>query len=484
MKPDAKARYVKSVVTAVIIAANLLLLVVPCDLAYNVAQHRDILLGRYTVDRLSTVLVLIFISGLIVRGIWTKQKKQTPQEKRQSRFKTVALCVSITFSIVLADVFLRLVLRKDYVGNAASYHRTPNTVQSGVNRDVSVAAFSYPSRPAGYPDLEYTLTVDKRGFRNKTDLEKYDVVTLGDSFTEGSHVSDDQAWPVLLAQKSDQTVYNLGMSGGTFLTYLDTLKLFGLGLSPQTVICMLYEGNDFRSSNFSAKKMDRGVSLESIYKSSPLRGALKTSLIRLFGPVGSSRFAKMTGGDFTPSHPLFAVSWLPLAVPNGPDAKYYAFKIKRLLSHFQTRESFLDSVGCKGAFDALGKIKDICDENNIRFVIAYCPDKPHVLLPLVKDRLSPQKLRAFMALKEDDLPSVEELTDVLMPRLEFKESAVEEFCRAQSIEFVSLTEPLRQEILKGRQVYYTYDQHWTPTGHEIAAETLCDYLQRNRQERP
>jgi hypothetical protein len=308
------------------------------------------------------------------------------------------------------------------------------------------------------------------------------MVVLGDSFTEGSHVSDEHAWPVLFAQKSNLTVYNFGMSGGSPVTYVETLKRFGLGLSPKIVVCMLYEGNDFRGSNFARKKVERRWELEDLYKASPLRHSIKRALIRWLGPVNSRRFSKHTGANpvslrlFETSHPLYAVSWLPLAVPDGPNAKYYAFKIKRLLSHFITKEDLQRSAGCRGLLSKLREIKKLCAENNIRFVVMYAPDKPHVLLPLVRDKLSAEKLHAFMALKKKDLPAPGDLMDVLIPRLHVHESVIKEFCSKESIGFVSLTQSLREEILKGSQVYFTYDQHWTPLGQGVAADTLQRYI--------
>jgi hypothetical protein len=73
------------------------------------------------------------------------------------------------------------------------------------------------------------------------------------------------------------------------------------------------------------------------------------------------------------------------------------------------------------------------------------------------------------------------LMDIVLARLGVKESAIEEFCRQQSIEFVSLTEPLRRKISEGQQAYFTYDQHWTPIGHEVAADTLYLYLRNNSE---
>lgn len=476
----------KYLATIIVLSVILLLWAMPSNLAYNIAQHRDILLGRYTVDRLSTLLLLTPLGLLIIKAVWSGKKTNlTPQQKRQRSFKAIALSLSIILTIVTVDIFMRLLKRRHYVKQTTFYHRVPNKIQKGVTKDLPQTAFSYPLTPAGYPDIQYTLTIDKRGFRNKTDLQKYDLVVLGDSFTEGSGVSDNDTWPSLFAQKTNQSVYNLGMSAGSPLTYLETLKRFGLDLSPKTVVCMLYEGNDFRSSNFSAKKIKRRTSRFDLYDSSPFRHSIKRAMIRSLGPVNSNRFKQAALADrsqtcpFPPSHPMYPLSWLPLAVPDGPDAKYYAFKIKRLLTHFTPQDVLLDSPGFQATFDYLRKIKTLCSQNNIRFIVMYAPDKPHTLLPLVSQKLSPDKLHAFMALKEKDLPPAEKLTDVLLPRLNAAESAIEQFCRSESIEFVSLTQPLRHQILNARQAYFTYDQHWTPIGHHVAADTLYHHMKRH-----
>jgi len=475
------------ITTIAVVLTNLIIWVIPSDLAYNVAQHRDILLGRYTVERVTTILLLAIASALILNGIWSRKKKNA-KEKKEDNFKFIALSISIIVSLLVVDVSMRVIQRRQYFKNESFYHRVPNTVQHGINKDVPPTAFSYPQTSVGYPDVEYTLTIDNKGFRNKTELDKYDIVVLGDSFTEGSHVSDGQAWPFLLAAKSNLTVYNLGMSAGSPVTYLETLKRFGLNRAPKIVICMLYEGNDFRSSNFDEnKKAEQGWNLKTYFDTSPLRYSIKNALIRCLGPINSNRF-KNTGSKanqaqlYPPSHPLYAVSWLPLAIPDSPDAKYYAFKIKRLLAHFISEDDFLDSQGCKLTFQRLREIKKVCDENNIRFVIAYAPDKPHVLLPIVEDTLCPDKLRAFMALKEKNLPAADKLVEALMGRLNVQESAAEAFCRREQIEFVSMTQPLRQRISKGLQAYYTYDQHWTPIGHEIAADALSHNIKDSTNE--
>jgi len=484
-----KRKLQKWITTIIIILVNILLWIIPSNVAYLIAQNRDVLLGRYSMTRFTWMLLLIPISIMALYLTWSNEKNE-----RQRQFKVIAISISVILAFLVADVFVRLKNQQRYVKQQTFYHRVPNTINHGTSHDIPDKAFAYPVIRPGYPNIEYTLTVDKRGFRNKTDFEKYDVVILGDSFAEGSKVSDNQIWPAIFAQKAEQTVYNLGMSAGHPGTYLETLKKFGQELSPRVVVCMLYEGNDFRDSNFE-REDTLGRRLSSYFRCSPIRRALENLLIRYFGSARTNNPASTglvkaepagagQGGDDamvpnSPSNPNGALSWLPVAIPDGPDAKYYTFKVKRLLVHFVSRDDFLRSKGCRKSFEALRRIKKICDEKNVRFIVLYAPDKPHTLLPLIKDKITAEQLRAFMALKERNLPPAEELMDVVFARLQVKESVIEEFCRQQSIGFVGLTKPLRQKISEGQQAYFTYDQHWTPTGHEIAASTLYRYIRDN-----
>lgn len=97
--------------TGVIAAANVVLWAVPSNLAYNVAQQREILLGRYTLDYTVAIIVVGIISVLIVKGLWSKQKPKNTGGKEQS-FKIIAVSITIVFSIVMVDVVLRIVQKK------------------------------------------------------------------------------------------------------------------------------------------------------------------------------------------------------------------------------------------------------------------------------------------------------------------------------------------------------------------------------------
>lgn len=464
--------------TGVIVVVNLLLWTIPSNVAYLIAQNRDVLLSRYSVARLTWMFLLIPISFTVFYLIWSNK-----ENKKKHQFQVVSLTLSIIVPLLLVDLFMRLIQPKQYIIHRGYYHLAPNKVLHGTFHDVPENAFSYPTMRPGYPDIEYTLTTDKRGFRNGTDFDKYDFIVLGDSFAEGSNVTDDEIWASLLAKKSNLTVCNLGMAAGHPGTYLETFERFGVNLSPKLVLCMVYEGNDFRDSNFQ-RKDTLGHHLSNYFKRSPLRLVSEEFLIRHLGSTDSDTSDNLVSSknhtsDYianTDATSMNALYWLPVAVPDGSGEKFYAFTVKSLLADFQNRDTFLHSKGCQQTFINLHRIKEMCNAKNICLVVVYAPDKPHVLLQLIQNKVPPESLWAFMALKENNLPTAEELMDTVLARVEVRESALKEFCRRESVGFVSLTEPLREGIAQGRQLYFTYDDHWTPIGHEVAANTISHYI--------
>ena len=84
--------------------------------------------------------------------------------------------------------------------------------------------------------------------------------------------------------------------------------------------------------------------------------------------------------------------------------------------------------------------------------------------------------KAFAALRaKRKLPPPQQFLDELFDRLDTKESTLAEWCRGEGIAFVSLTLPLRRAAAEGKQVFYTYDDHWTLVGHDVVAEAIHDY---------
>lgn len=97
------------------------------------------------------------------------------------------------------------------------------------------------------PEWDVTVAIDGRGFRG-TDapaLEEADVVLLGDSFTFGHGVGDEQRFSAVLAQRRpDLKVLNLSYANGFQPEHYEYYLHRQPTLRPRYVLVMLYLGND------------------------------------------------------------------------------------------------------------------------------------------------------------------------------------------------------------------------------------------------
>ncbi len=450
------------------------------NLAYNIAQQRPILLGRYTESYTFFLLAATLLATWVLFAWWTGRPLLPCQNaSRQTIFKTIAVLLSVVSAFFCVDLFLRITGRHYYEDpeHAEFYRRLPNQHYANVYNDVPKYPFAYPDLPLGAPSVHYTFRTDAHGFRNTSSADIYSWIAIGDSFTEGSQVSDQDVWVTRLSERLQHPLYNCGISGGSPLTYLALLKVQGENVNAPGALYMLYEGNDFRASNFRAEKKGKGnwyASPGRYLHNSPLRRRLKRLVIHLLGPIGSRRFAG-NPAVHSPDHHLYPVAWLPFKV-HPEHNTHFAFDVKRLSRHLLTRETFLHSKGCRETMRLMKEFRDICRQQNKTMLVVYAPDAPHVLLDEICRRIPDEQLYAYMATYLKDLPDPPTLKQKLQQGCEVRESVMREFCEAEGIPFLSLTPILKSKTAEGQQTYFCYDQHWPPTGHHIVADFLAEHL--------
>jgi hypothetical protein len=449
---------------AIIIVVNAIAWSITDNVVNLVAKDEQTLLGRYARGHFTLNLTILVISLL---GLYIDQAR-TKQTYKRRWFQVIAVLIGLTPLVLLGDLLLRLGESRTYVLDMQAYRRPANAQWKEINVDLPEAVFTYPNAAEGYPQILCEFSIDARGFRNPAALDRADVVVLGDSFVEGSHVSDDHRWPVKFAQFSGLSVYSFGVSGYSPMRELAALRQFGTALKPSVVVCMIYEGNDFHSMKSADE--DSGFTwgqLIGIYfKQSPIVKALDKVILNTFGRLGSLDGKK--GSEL--------LSWLPLRVPDNANGKLYAFAPKQISEAFKTEDVFEDNRGWVAVSSVLREMKETCDRNGVRLVIAYAPSKAYVVLPLAIDRLPAEKVWGFTRLGAKNLPvDAKTFMSNLAQLLGTREAVVRKWCEGRSIPFISFVEPLRQAVAEGRQVYFTYDQHWTPLGHEIVARTVAAF---------
>ncbi len=447
---------------AIVGVVNLLLWIVPSDVVELVARDRHTLLGRYSREHFSWILVSAIASILGLYIDWAP-----PEKRRQRGFQLAACSLFLVPSLLIVDFLIRSPEREHYVHTSIAYHRPPNEQFTVTYEDRPQAHRSFPIVQPGYDSVECAYQSDALGYRNAERREGYDVVAVGDSFTEGSLVSDGDPWPQQWAARSSLAIYNLGMSGYGPSEYLAAIREHALKLSPSRVVCMLYEGNDFRVTPVDLGRQARGLGnrFKRYVKQSPILESIDRLLIDHLGPIGSQRAL--------PS--LEVLDWLPVAVPEH-DPKYYAFAPKQILDLYISTSKIRGSRVWEAFTGILTEMQEDCESAGAELIIVFAPAKAQVVLPAARNRLPAQKVRAFASLRSDDLPRADEFLAGLFVMMEAKRTLVADWCRDAGIPFVDTTGALRSAASAGKQVYYTYNQHWTREGHEVVADAIAQAL--------
>lgn len=451
---------------------------VPSDVVELVVRQRPVLLGRYSEGKLVGLCLATALFLPVAAMLLAGTRAVEIVVRMALLLGSVALgfaVVSILSAVPISPRYLETPVRELVPAQnpdaleGITRRRQPDQRFEIRRGDSPPQARSYPDAPPGFPEAEVVLTTDENGFRNLASPPRVDVVVTGDSFAEGSMVDDTETWPALLAEATGRSVYSVAMSGASPWEYLNNLAAFGLPRHPRVVLVMIYEGNDFKRSSEPRVPTDPDAELtpgerlrrmrELAFEDSPVRARLKRWLLQKASPVAAD--APL------PEDP--ALSWMPVRVTAGGSTSYYAFEPKRLMRLAWTPERFEGAPEWTTNERIFLRIRDVSRRHGAEPVFVYAPSKPHVVMPVVRDRVPPEALHAFASHASGGLSEPERFARDLYARLGTQERVFLDFCAREGIACLSPTEALRDRLAAGEPVYFTYDQHWTRLGHQVVA---------------
>ncbi|HEX5222528.1 MAG TPA: hypothetical protein VFZ59_23435, partial [Verrucomicrobiae bacterium] len=213
------------------------------------AHKPNAVLGRlsYLQFWLSVILLISAASFFVVR--------QLPGRLRRAvafRFAAVAMGLVIALSLCEAIAFLWPVKHQMdnpwylVAGGGTSdsvdlpFERPPHLQWEGMSRG-DLALLNGDADPYA---RRITFETDREGFRNSRDIERADLITIGDSFTEAGNVLEAESFSVLAGQQLGLSSRNLGRAAYTAATELTVLKKYGLKCQPKVVVWQVSEAND------------------------------------------------------------------------------------------------------------------------------------------------------------------------------------------------------------------------------------------------
>ncbi len=293
-----------------------------------------------------------------------------------------------------------------------------------------------------------SFNYDGRGYRNATNLDRAEVVLLGDSFVDGWYVTYKETTANLLQAELGKPVANLGVAGYGTMQELLVLKRDALRLRPAVVVWFFFEGNDFyddwrwaraikglASVKGSSHAPGQPVARAHPWRQRSLAGNFLRLLRALSNPLIPNRipyFGRLTTPSGEPQTIAFAdyasVPWSPWLTDRWN----------------QTKAAFEQGA-------------QLCRQRGIRLILCYVPDKFRVYRPFVE--FPPGS-------------PCQQWTTWSLP------AECAEFCRAARIPFLDLTGPLQEAVRQGGMPYPPTDSHWSAEGHKLVARVLREQLKR------
>jgi len=299
-------------------------------------------------------------------------------------------------------------------------------------------------------DFRAIQHTDGYGFRNTWPWPtRAEIVALGDSFTFGYGVEDDQSWPAILARTlAPNRVINLGLIGAGTNQYLRVYETFGVRLHPKLTLIGAFMENDFWDAEMFDLWLKSGAGGDEMYWKvrgqfefelswrhpvTDLKGALKLHSY-LFNLVKSARDSWASG------KPVF------YSCSHGGRVRLVLSDLENAAARSRPGRSDFQLV-----LDALVRIHELAKREQSQMLVLFLPSKEEVYLPLLGS----------------DVP---DLTSSLDRALE-----------KEGIEYLDLAPALRQRAAAGECLYFGTDGHPNAGGHAAMAEIIAAHIKQNAQ---
>jgi hypothetical protein len=302
-------------------------------------------------------------------------------------------------------------------------------------------------------------TINKDGFRDKSQEDPADVVIIGDSFVEYGD-RDNQTFGKLLEQRlRGSTVRSLGISGYGPFQYLELLKRYGVRENPQVALFCFYEGNDIAGIREYINWKQHGSGLAGyvvtskniLWRYVSVLGGISSDLLQKGRTIAEVILRRTTNAQYV--HPKIAVLDL-----GGK-------RVDMLFVDTERSGVDVEQTLREDEWQQLRKIlvefKTITTDRKIRLIILNIP-RSATIYAQYSTAKSGKDWRASMAAE--------------IARAKNTESALLSLAKELNIEVINLREVYEPAAKEGRVVYEQIDTHWNLEGRELAAESVATRL--------
>jgi hypothetical protein len=382
--------------------------------------------------------------------------------------------VSLGITLAIGELVLRTVIASE--SPQPFEFRIPHPVFGWVLQPNASYQFSLPDGPVsvmynsrGWRDIDHTFKKPEGVFR---------IVVLGDSFMEANTVELGQAFPrrveeFALAAGLKAEVINLGVGGyGTLQEYL-VFRDIALQYEPDLVILAFYPSNDLTNN---------GVVLASILATD---GAVPNT--RPFLEPGASTEWALTPVDFKSAQSYYAEGQAQL------DAKRKGMRLFSLAQEVIARVPFEEAALPPNSGQPSEAPTDPSRQEMALLGVNYCVEPAEytqawTTTERILARLNADVEAAGSRLVVFAVPAIENVSLEYADQIRASVAHPEKLCLEEApaysrlreillrlgIEQIELLPDFRAEMREDEtQLFQTVEgMHWTPVGHDLAAEQV------------
>lgn len=290
-------------------------------------------------------------------------------------------------------------------------------------------------------DPPISVSYDAQGFRNPPDLQDWDMVMVGDSFTELGYLRDEDLFTSVVSHRLGKRVKNLGVCCTSTLTHLAYLEHYGVAPSTRDAVLVFFEGNDVKELVAEQEALERFQRTgERPYReihnqNSFVKGLLRIMKRRRKTRRSYGRAELEIGGERRP----MTVTYTP---PSSAELS-------------EAQEQLIDR--------SIGAWTDAARERGVRPWVAYMPCKIRVFYERLSfTSMAKETVRSW---RPNDLP-------------EYIEGVVER----HGATFIDLTPALRRATEQGQLTFNPiWDTHLNAAGSRVVGRALAEALARSEQ---
>ncbi|HSK29846.1 MAG TPA: GDSL-type esterase/lipase family protein [Candidatus Limnocylindria bacterium] len=353
---------------------------------------------------------------------------------KQALQKAAVACVGMLFALALCEGLVRVAPQSILPLRLRELVKRMELYRDTEGMYVADSELLFKIRPntdtiAEHPDyrvrVKTNLNLDGIGFRGGSLGGPVWAAAVGDSFTFGVGVEQNDTWVARVAKALGREVVNLAIPAQGPAQYTRILKRYALPLQPRVIFYGFYFNDLDAANRFYRLKRNWIPVSRYLRQYSVIHNLLNESRASPKDEITTLR------GD-------------------GLELEISAEGLQRTLRRQSRNFDRRWNVTVKELDDAVKASTDA----SIELVMLYLPSRWEVYW----DRIRAQH-------------EIPDSLDIYRLR-----RAVVEYCVSRQIACVDFTEVLKNEARQGKQLYFRTDGHWNEEGNRIVAEALQQFL--------